>query len=485
VKALLRVGHLFGMILMGFTIAFAAPIGVSVLMDDGQVLHFVQAAAINFTVGFVIWYLARPYVGELRSRDGFLLVAPMSMLMAASAALPLMLYEHHLSFTRAYFEAISGITATGATVFEGLDVLPPSIKLWRSELNWFAGLGALALATAVMPLLGVGGMQLHRGESGSPVSGGRLMRRLYQITRPVLSIYAALSVSCILALKLAGMGWLDAICHAFSTVSLGGFSTHDDNIAYFHSPVIEFVIGVFMLLAGINFATHYAAWRRRSPRAYFRDHESRTYIIVVLASCVLIAAYLALSGVYPDTLVALRRSAFNVISLATDCGFVSSDYDRWPIAATLWMLLLSCLCAASVSSGGGIKMVRTLVLLKQGAREVKGLLHPSMVQTLKLDGRPLSDRVVLSVLAYAHLYVLSIAFFTLLLLLGGLDPLSAFSAALAAINNTAHGLHAVGPGSTFANLGDYQLWVCTAAMLLGRLEIFLVVMPFLPSFWRE
>ncbi len=484
-KVLLHIGHPFGMILMGFTATFIVPIGLSVMVGDGEALHFTQAAAINFGAGFLIWYLTRRYRRELRSRDGFLLIAPTSLLMAASAALPLMMYDHRLSFTRAYFEAISGITATGATVLSGLDALPPSIKLWRAELNWFAGFGALGMAMAVLPLLGVGGMQLHRGEGGNPVSGTKLLLRLYQTIRSVSSVYVALTIVCALALKFAGMDWLDAICHAFSTLSLGGFSTHDANIAYFHSPLIEFIVGLFMLLAGVNFATHYATWRTRSLRPYLKDHESRAYFAVIAASCALIAAYLALSGTYPNVLAALPHAAFNVISLATDCGFVTDDYDHWPIAAPLSMLLLSCVCASSASAGGGIKMMRTLILFKQSEREVRGLLHPSAVQTLKIGERPMSERVVLSVLAFVHVYVVSIISFTLLLMITGLDPLSAFSAVIAVINNTAHGMHAVGPGSTFAGLNDFQLWACSAAMLIGRLEIFIVIMPFMPSFWRE
>jgi trk system potassium uptake protein TrkH len=270
-----------------------------------------------------------------------------------------------------------------------------------------------------------------------------------------------------------------------STLSLGGFSTHDANIAYFHSPLIESVIAFFMLVAGISFVTHYGVWTRRRLRDYWRDRESRTYLVVILVSCVAIAIYLFVTGTDGAPLTALRHSAFNVISLATDCGFVSDDYDRWPLAAPLWMLLLSCGCACSASAGGGIKMIRTLILFRQSTREIRGLLHPSSVQTLKIGRRPVRERVVLSVLAFIHLYTLCVVLFTLLLIIGGAEPVSAFSAIIAAINNNAHGLRAVGPGSTFAGLSDFQTWVCTAAMLIGRLEIFVVILPFTPAFWRE
>jgi trk system potassium uptake protein TrkH len=289
----------------------------------------------------------------------------------------------------------------------------------------------------------------------------------------------------VLALKLAGMGWFDAVCHAMSTLSLGGFSTHDASIAYFHSPLIESVLAVFMLIGGINYMTHFNAWRERRLGIYPEDSEAIAFLTLVLGSCVLVAVYLVISGIYPNLLTSLRHAAFNVISMATDNGFVSADYDDWPLAAPLWMLLLACVACSTGSTGGGIKMIRTLILFRQSGREVDSLVHPNVVRALKIGERVIPERVVQSVLGFVHLYAISVIGLTFVLILSGLDFLSASSAIISTINNTAHGLRAVGPGSTFQGLTDFQTWVCIVSMLLGRLEIFVLLVPLTPSYWRE
>ncbi|MDE2148521.1 MAG: TrkH family potassium uptake protein [Gammaproteobacteria bacterium] len=470
---------------MAFSVAFAMPIGLALTQGDSTLWAFALSLFLNFVVGAALWAGSRRFRRELKPRDGYVLVALVWIVLAATAAVPLLLTVPGLSFTDAYFETTSGFTTTGATVLSGLDQLPEPINLWRAELNWLGGLGIIGLAMAVLPLLGVGGMQVYRAEATGPIKDTRLTPRLAQTARSLWLIYSGLTVACILSLRAAGMGWFDAVCHAFSVLSLGGFSPHDASIGYFNSPAIEGVLEFFMLAAGINFATHFMAWRGKSLSAYRRDREAMAFLALVLGSALAVGAYIFASGVYPDFFTALRHTAFNLISIATDCGFVSVNYDRWPLAASLWMLLLSCLSASAGSTGGGIKMIRTMTLFRQAGREIKSLVHPSAVSTLKIGGQVISERLVSAVLTFIHLYIICVVVLTFLLIVSGLDFLSAFSAVIATINNAGPGLHLVGPAANYAGLTDFQTWVCAASMLVGRLEIFVLIVPLTPAFWRE
>jgi trk system potassium uptake protein len=286
-------------------------------------------------------------------------------------------------------------------------------------------------------------------------------------------------------LKLAGMNWLDAVCHAFAAMGLGGFSTHDASVGFFDSPAIEAVLIVFMLLAAMNFATHFMVLRTKNLKPYLKDVEGLSTIGLILLSCVGIALFLQWQGTYPDFLTSLRHASFNLVSLATDCGFASVDFNQWPIFAPMWMLFLSCIAASSGSTGGGIKMIRTLVLVKQAGREFLKLLHPAAINPMKIGGQVISNSVVFSVLGFIFLYFMSVATLTFALLISGLDFISSFSAIIACINNAGPGLNLVGPASNFGVLSDFQTWVCTIAMLIGRLEIFTVLILFTPQFWRR
>jgi len=282
-----------------------------------------------------------------------------------------------------------------------------------------------------------------------------------------------------------GMSWLDAICHAFAAMGLGGFSTHDASVGYFNSPAIEFVLIVFMLLAAMNFATHFLVWRGKNLKLYLCDAEAVATIALILASCLGIAVYLWWQGTYPSFWTALRHASFNLVSIATDCGFASVDFNQWPIFAPMWMLFLSCITASSGSTGGGIKMVRTLILFKQAGREFLKLLHPAAVNPMKIGGSVVPNKIVFAVLGFIFLYFMTVVTLTFALLISGLDFISAFSAIIACINNAGPGLGVVGPAGNFGVLTDFQTWVCTIAMLVGRLEIFTVLILFTPHFWRR
>ncbi len=481
----LSVIRALGLMLMVFSASYVLPLATSWINHDGTLGEFLLAMVWTASTGFVMWLLTRRYRSELSVRHGYLLVVTMWAAMPAFATLPLLMAIKGLSFTGAYFETMSGLTTTGGTVLTGLDNLPPAINIWRHELNWLGGMGIIVLAVAILPLLGVGGRQLFKAETPGPMKDAALAPRITETARNLWLVYLAITIACIASLKTVGMSWLDAICHAFATMGLGGFSTHDANIGYFNSPAIEFVLIIFMLLAAMNFATHFLVWREKSLKLYLQDAEAVATVALVLASCMGIAVFLWWQGTYPTFWTSLRYASFNLVSMATDCGFSSADFNRWPIFAPMWMLFLSCITVSAGSTGGGIKMVRTLVLFKQAGREFLKLLHPAAVNPMKIGGSVVPNNIVFAVLGFIFLYFMTVATLTFALLISGLDFISAFSAVIACINNAGPGLGVVGPASNFGVLGDFQIWICTIAMLVGRLEIFTVLILFTPHFWRR
>ena len=478
--------HALGLMIVVFSLAYVMPVITALIYSDLPLLKdFLLAMGWTVIIGGALWLSTRHYRSELSIRQGYLLVAAMWTAMPAVATLPLLMALPNLTFTDAYFETMSGLSTTGATVLTGLDHLPPAINIWRHELNWLGGMGIIVLAVAVMPLLGIGGRQLFKAETPGPMKETALTPRITETARNLWLVYLVITLACIASLKLVGMNWLDAICHAFAAMGLGAFSTHDASIGYFNSPAIEAVLMVFMLLAAMNFATHFLVWRKKSLMPYRLDVEGLSMLGLVLMSCAGIAVFLWWKGSYPNFWTALRYASFNVVSMATDCGLNNADFNRWPIFAPLWLLFLGCITASSGSTGGGIKMIRTLVLFKQAGREFIRLLHPSAVNPLKIGGQVIPNNVVFSVLGFIFLYFMSVAVLTFTLLISGLDFVSALSAVIACINNAGPGLGVVGPAGNYQGLTDFQTWVCALSMLIGRLEIFTVLILFTPQFWRR
>jgi trk system potassium uptake protein TrkH len=474
---LLPVAHVFAMVMMVFAATMLAPLIMAIWELDPALWSFVASAFATFVLGALLWLATRRFKRELKTRDGLMLVALTWIALPAVAGFPLWNYLP-INFTRAYFEAASGLTTTGGTVLSGLEYLPRSINLWRHLLSWLGGMGIIVLAVAIFPMLGVGGMP-------GPMKDSRLTPRIGQTAKLLWAAYAGLTAACIVCLKFAGMNWFDAVCHGFSAVALGGFSTYDANIGHFNSLRVEMVLTAFQILAALNFATHYLAWSQRGVRAYFRDAEARAILGVLAASCVGVALFLYFRGTYADFPTALRHATFNVVSIATDGGLHTQDYSQWPIFAPMWMLFLSSIVASSGSTGGGIKMIRTLVLAKQANRELNQLVHPNMVRPLKVGGTVIANRVVFAVLAFVFLYFMSMVTLIFVQLASGLDFMTALSAILACINNAGPGLGLVGPGSNYGVLNEFQTWVCSAAMLLGRLEVFTILVLFTPTLWRK
>lgn len=485
-RSLLAVLHVIGALLACFALYFVPPIVLAACYAEWHALRgFIVGGLISAVVGVALYLLTRRYRQDLKPRDAFLLVSGGWLSIAAVATTPLLVDVPGLSYTRAYFETMSALSTTGATMLQGLDQLPHCLNLWRHALSWLGGMGIIVFGVAILPLLGIGGMHFYRTGAAGGVKETKFAPRITETARILSYVYGGLTVACALALWAAGMSAFDAVCHAFSTVALGGFSTHDANIGYFHSPLIESIMTVFMLIAAMNFATHFTALRRGDLTVYRRDPEARWMLLLVLGSALAVALFLEWRQVYPSFPQSLRYATFNVASLATSGGFFSTDYGAWPAFAPLWMLLLSCICASTGSPGGGIRMFRAALLMKQSLREMFALVHPQAVSPVRIAGHVVPNRMVYSVLAFLVLYILTIAVLTFALLISGLDLTSALSAIVACINNVGPGLGLVGPGHGYAALNGPQAWICIAAMFLGRVEIISFAVLFTPSFWRK
>jgi trk/ktr system potassium uptake protein len=479
------VANVLGKMILAFGFTMLLPLCLSLWINDGAQSAFNEAILVATGAGLILWLATRRYRREMQVRDGFLLVVLVWSVLPAFAMLPLLIYLPELSLSMAYFEAVSGLTATGGTVLTGLDTLPTSINLWRGQTVWLGGMGLIVLAVAILPLLGVGGRQILKAETPGPMKENKLTPRIAETAKGLWLVYVSLTLACAIAYKLAGMHWFDAVMHAFTTLGLGGFSSHDASYGYWNSPLIEMVAIIFMLIAGINFATHFLVWRAKSLFSYCRDPEAGLFILILLTSCLGLAFYLWYVDVYTDPIAALRYASFNIVSIATTTGYSNTDYSLWPIFVPLLMLFLSGFCTSSGSTGGGIKMIRARILYQQLFREMNTIMHPKAISPVKLGGSVVSNKIIFAVLVFLFIYATSIVMMTLVLTLSGLDIVTAFSAAVACINNLGPGLGQIGPATTYASLTDFQTWVCSFAMLLGRLEFFTLLVIFTPAFWRK
>lgn len=487
----LRVFPVLGVILMVFAFTLLVPLGVSLYIRDGAQQAYWLPMAITFAAGALmrtaVYKVGRKL--ELQTRDGILLVGLVWTLLPLSACLPLLQYFHlagaPLSFTDAYFEAMSGLTTTGSTVLVGLDQLPGSINLWRCFLQWMGGMGILVLAVAILPLLGVGGSQLFRAEATGPMKDAKLTPRITETAKGLWSVYAVISLACVTAYWLGGMTPLDAWTHMFATLSLGGLSSHDSSFAYFQSPTLEWIAIVFMLLASGNFALYFAAIIKRHPARVVRDTEWQGSMLMLLGASLLVALLLLVHGVVHDPLLAVRTALFNVISIGSTTGFSTTDYTTWPVFAPVMMLMLSGVATSAGSTGAGIKMARMIILIKQALREMSRIVHPRAVRPVTLGGHVIGGETIFSVLGFMLVYGGTVIGLTMVLLLTGLSLDTSFSAIVASVNNMGPGLNEVGPAGNYKGLTDFQTWVCTLAMLLGRLEMLSFLVLFTPGFWRK
>ncbi len=474
-----------GLIIMFFGLLMGFPLAVSFMLGDGATLAYDHAIVFTFLSGLLLWAATRVQRRDLRVHDGFFLVAATWLVLPVFGALPLIGYLPAMSFTDAYFEAVSGLTATGATVMSGLDDLPISINLWRTFMHWVGGMGVIVLVVAILPLLGIGGRQLYKAEVPTPMKDASLTPRIAETAKGLWMTYSLLTVACAVSLWLAGLDGWDALIHAFSIAGLGGFSSKDASLGHFDNVNVEMVALVFALLAGMNYATHYLALIRRSPRPYLRDPEIPFYFAVLALSIGLLTFYLMQFNAHADLLSTLRYVSFHVVSISTSLGLSTYDYTLWPMFAQIWVLFLGSFIACSGSTGGGIKMMRAMILYKQVFREIVRSLHPNAVRPVRMGRQPVPETILHAVLGFSFMYMVSIVSLTLVLSATGLELITAFSAVVACLNNTGPGLEAVGPASNYQALTDFHKWVLSFAMILGRLEIFTFLVVLTPTFWRR
>jgi len=481
---LLATQRILGLLLAVFSLTMLPPLALSLTAGDGVAAAFVGGFAVILAAGGLLWLPARRAREELRLRDGFVVAVGFWVGLTLAGALPFALStDPHLSLTDAVFESVSGFTTTGATVLSGIDALPLSIQFYRQLLQWLGGMGIIVLAVAILPMLGVGGMQLYRAETPGPMKDAKLTPRIAETAKALWYIYLGFTVLCAGAYWLAGMKPFDAIAHSFSTVSIGGFSTHDQSIGYFESPAVEAVAVVFMTLAGVNFALHFSAWRSLSVRPYFADAELRAYLGLLAAVATVTSLYLYRSGTFPTFAEALEHGVFQTVSISTTTGFTSSGYHTWPSFLPVLLLFASFVGACAGSTGGGLKVIRVLLLVKQGLREILRLVHPNAQVPIKVGGTVLPYRVVDAVWGFFATYVATFSVMLLALMATGLDQVTAFSAVAACMNNLGPGLGDV--SAHYGGISDTAKWVLSAAMLLGRLEIFTFLVLLSPAFWRS
>lgn len=476
------IARILGILLMLFSLAMLPPIVVSVIYADGATAAFITAMIVIFGIGFTSWLPVRAVKEELRTRDGFVIAALFWLTLGLAGTFPFMLAKSPgLTFTDAFFESISGWTTTGATVMTGLELLPKSILWYRQQLQWFGGMGIIVLAVAILPMLGIGGMQLYRAEMPGPMKDSKLTPRLAETAKALWYVYALLTLVCALGYWLAGMNTFDAIVHSFSTVGIGGFSTYDDSIGHFNNPIIEAICIIFMLLASMNFALHFYAWRYRSLKHYFNNQEVRFFLRLFAFAAVITVLTLWLSKTYSFT-EALRFGLFELATIASTTGFANADFAHWPVFLPVMLLLLAFVGGCTGSTAGGMKVIRVLLVYKQGVNEIRRLMHPNAVMQVKLGKQVISDRVLNAVWGFFAVYILTFVIMMLAVMATGLDQVTAFSAVASCLNNLGPGM-----GTVALHYGDISAtakWLLSLTMLLGRLEIFTILVLLTPSFWR-
>jgi len=451
--------------------------------EHGTPAVFFGSFGVSFLVGAVLWATARDVVYDLRLRDGFLIVTLTWVFASLVSALPFVHGPPHLSYADAIFEATSGLTTTGATTITGLDDLPRSVLFYRQLLQFLGGMGIVILAVAILPMLKIGGTQLFRAESTGPTKDTKLTPRIAETAKALWGVYFGLTVLCAASYWAGGMSLFDAICHAMSTVSTGGFSTYDAAFGHWDSPILDWTAVLFMMLGGINFGLHFVAWRRASVAVYSTDSEMRAFLRIVLAATVLVTLMIWLGGDYAHLLDAFRFAAFQIVSSITTTGFAVAGFDQWSGAAPLLVVGIAFIGGCSGSTVGGLKVARVVMVVRQGYREIKQLVHPKAQFLVKMGGRRVSESVVLSVSGFIAIWMLCFVLLMLGMNLSGLDVESSFGGVVATMTNLGPGLGEV--AYSFASVNDGAVWLGTLAMILGRLEVFSLLVLLTPQFWRE
>ena len=475
--------RILGVLLMLFSLTHVPPFLVSLYYNDGVAYSFLTTFMVTLLCGFVMWVPTMRNHQELRTRDCFMVVTLFWVVLGYFGCIPFLYTESlRMSFTDAVFESVSGLTTTGATVLTGLDQLPRSILYYRQQLQWLGGMGIIAIAVAILPMLGIGGMQLYKAESPGPVKDNKLLPRVTETAKALLFIYIGLTALCALAYYFGGMSVFDAIGHSFATISIGGFSTHDASMAHFNKEAIEAVAIVFMIISGMNFALHFFAWQHKSYKHYLKDTEFMFYICLLAGVSLITVLFLFFSGTY-QIRDAFFHGVFEVVSITTTTGFSNDNFSIWPAFLPFLLFYMAIIGACAGSTGGGMKVIRIVLIIKQGLREIEKLIHPNAVIPIKLGDRRVPDRVIESVWGFFSVYVMAYMVMLLALLAANLDITTAFTAVGASINNLGPGLGEV--SNNYHGLPDSAKWILSLGMLLGRLEVFTLLVILSPHFWRH
>ena len=478
------VQKVIGFLIAGSSLMMLPPVLVSLWYQDGTITLFLISAAILLTLGALIYFPVRNAHQELRLRDGFLIVVGSWLTLVLVGALPFVLSTSpQMSYVDAVFESMSGLTTTGATIITDIDALPRAVLYYRQQLQWLGGMGIIVLAVAILPMLRVGGMQLYRAETPGPMKDAKLTPRIKETAKALWLIYVGITVTCIFSYWLAGMKLFDAIGHAFSTVAIGGFSTHNDSLAFWNSPTVEVVAIVFMAVAGINFALHFTAWRRASAQPYFMDPELKVYASLLFAFAILVSFALYFTDTYDTMAASFRYGTFQVISAMTTTGFTTAPFYTWTGFLPVILILIAFIGGCAGSTAGGMKVIRVILLYRQSIREIQRLIHPHAIIPVKIGGQKTSDTIISAVWGFFFLYIASFAIMTLLLTATGLDAETSYSAVGACITNLGPALGDAGPN--YAGLNDVAKIILSIAMLLGRLEIYTLLVLLTPAFWRD
>ena len=474
--------RILGILLMLFSLSSLPPMLVALLYDEPEIAIFSYTFLITLFTGFFFWVPFKDKRQELRIRDGFLVTVLFWTVLGSFGSLPFLLMDTPaLSISDAIFEAISGLTTTGATILTHIEALPKSILFYRQQLQWFGGMGIIVLAVAVLPMLGIGGMQLYRSETPGPIKDSKLTPRITETAKALWIIYMVLTVACGLAYWFSGMSPFDAISHSFSTVAIGGFSTYDNSMGAFNSSTIEIIAIAFMVISGMNYALHFFAWRHKSLQHYWQDPELRTYALLLGIVTLITVVTLGFTD-HMDWGTAVRQGAFQVASIATTTGFATDDFSVWPIFLPMLLFMTAFAGGCAGSAGGGMKIIRVLLIYKQGVRELQRMVHPNAIISIKLGNKPVDDRIGGAVWGFFSAYMFLFLVLYLAVMATGVEMTTAFSTVASCMNNLGPALG--NASANYASLPDAAKWILSFAMLLGRLEIFTLLVLFTPAFWR-
>ena len=478
------VQRVVGFLIAGSSLMMLPPVLVSLWYKDGTATLFLLCAAILLATGLLVFFPVRHAKQELRLRDGFLIVVSAWLALVLVGAVPFVfLTSPHLSYVDSVFESMSGLTTTGATIVTNIDALPRAVLYYRQQLQWLGGMGIIVLAVAILPMLRIGGMQLYRAETPGPMKDSKLTPRITETAKALWLIYVGITLTCIFAYWLAGMKLFDAVGHAFSTVAIGGFSTHNDSLAFWNNPTVEVVAIIFMAIAGINFALHFTAWRRASAQPYFLDPELKVYASLLMVFAIIVSFALYLTGTYDSMLLSIRYGTFQVVSAMTTTGFTTAPFYMWTGFLPVLLICIAFIGGCAGSTAGGMKVIRVILLYRQSIREIQRLVHPHAVIPVKIGGQRTSDTVISAVWGFFFLYIANFALMTIMLTATGLDAETAYSAVGACITNLGPALGQAGPN--YASLNDVAKIILSIAMLLGRLEIYTLLVLLTPAFWRD